>query len=1349
MNTASRRQDPNLHDLDVFHCPLDGIRLIEASAGTGKTWNICGLYLRLLLEAAQPVQHILVVTFTRAATAELKRRIRARIVDMLAFLDAGVPLGAPAEPTEPTASVVSGDPFAAAMLAALTARGLALDQVRERLDAALQTFDEAAIFTIHGYCQRALADTPFAAGLPFALELGEDDSALRLEVARDFWRRHIAAGADGGCPAELGALLAAGGDTPEGWAALLGRVLARPTAQLRWPTALAAADGVQGGSDAGADADADALKPLHLAFEQARAAWQSPRGAATTALLDGMAGNLRGNTYKPDAVVAAARHWQAWFDRGDALAPLSRKEARLELFSAARMAECLNKNGQAPQHPFFVWAADLLAQRDAADAALQMARLALLRRFVEGAPAALRALKRERRRIAFDDILYNVHRALDDGEHPWLAAELHRRYPVALIDEFQDTDPLQFAIFRRIYDSEERHGELFLVGDPKQAIYSFRNADLHTYLHARGLADTRATLRHNQRSDAGLIAACNAVFQANRQAFVLDGLDYVPVATGDKPRQPFHDRSEVPAGGLADERAGAALRVWWIDAASDVADASAAALPTRAEAMRRATQATAAEIARLIGAGDAGQIDIGGVPLRPGDIAVLVKSHRQGAWMREALAALGVGCVELSQQSVFFSSDAEALERLLLAVAEPTRQPRLLAALATPLLGYDAARLDALRDDEGALAAIMARFVRWRELWLARGVAVMLRQCLEDENVAARLLLRDDGERRLTNVLHLAECLHEAAAQCESPDALLRWLAGRMRPDDAEGLGEAAQLRLESDRNLVQIVTIHRAKGLEYAVVFCPYLWDGHVARADAEEGCVYHDLAPDPAAGPADGPRLVLDFRPEARDDAGVALSMRRERDAEFIRLVYVALTRAVHRCYLVAGCYAKPVGRALSTTESTRSLLNWLVAGDGIDYAQWLAYKGEVSDIEAAWSRLLDAGEPHVAIGTLPSGSAAPLRLPAPAADALAARTPPAHLPEGWRTGSFSALLRGAVREEGGEARAGMRDERGGDAWMARDHDAAVGEGGLAAGGLEVAGGADAADGAEGDAATRHDTDGQADVGNDAGAGAGGDAILPPDDILCFPRGPAAGDCLHAVFEHIEFTDASGHDAAIAAALRDYPQRHDDARTAAASGAALAGDAALAAMLRTLVRDVLETPLTDGIVLSRIPPARRLAELGFHLPVPRLGAGALNAWLQQHGYAVPRLAFASLSGYLQGFIDLVFEHDGRFYLLDWKSNHLGERPDDYAPGKLAMAMREHGYHLQHLFYSVALHRHLAHTVPGYQPERHFGGALYLFVRGVRPHWQLGGVPCGVFHHRVDPATLASLDALLGGGRT
>ncbi|HEV2220576.1 MAG TPA: UvrD-helicase domain-containing protein, partial [Casimicrobiaceae bacterium] len=1134
----------------------EGINLIEASAGTGKTWTICGLYLRLLLERKLEVQQILVVTFTNAATAELRERIRSRIAETLAYLRDGAATGAA---TSTCAAASCRDPFVPELVAAVERNpGFERRTLETALDQALQFFDEAAIFTIHGYCQRALADASFSAGLPFSLKLVTDDREMAIEAVHDFWRRRVV---DAGCPPELAAWLIHKKDSPDKYAKLLLRSLAKPMARHLWPAALDAP---------AAPVDTAALT---AAYDGARTLWATQRDAII-ATVTGALSALYANVYTADSIGRAAGEWDAWFGGGLPFARIPDK-SKLDLLSRHTLAARTKKNQVTPTHPFFDAADALVAERQAITQALDLARLRLIRDLIDTVVPDLRRRKRERHLISFDDMLYNLHDALGGGDHPELAAALRRRFPVALIDEFQDTDPLQFAIFERIYGD----GQLpaFLVGDPKQAIYSFRHADLHTYLRARRSASTVRTLAANQRSTPGLIEALNGLYSIKRDPFMLPGLDYHPVTMGDKRRLPFTDTSAATTSDATtcetpDRAARSAdLQVWTLPQTP-----AGEPLP-KSDARARAARATAAEIARLVTESAHGRIGIDGRPLLPGDIAVLVRTHAQGSALKRELASLGIGSVELSQASVFQTPDAEEVERVLIAINQPSRDSLLRGALATEMLGCDAGEIETISGSEQAMTERVERFVGYRDLWLRHGVGVMYRMLLSAEGVSARMLRRDDGERRLTNLLHLGEQIHQAAATHESPDALLRWLAAQRRNGAAD---EVAQLRLESDRNLVQIVTIYKAKGLEFPIVFCPFLWDGNTRFGGPKpEGREYH----------ADDGTALIDFRSD--DEIGgqrapIDDQIKLEASAESLRLIYVALTRAVYRCYLIAGTYGTNTTGKASTSESTRSLLNWLVAGGNESPKDWLDGKRPPADVAAAWEALARRLAPHIAVAPLPGEIGTPVALPGPAPESLTAAPPPKTIAAAWRLGSFSGLASDA-KSEG----------------AANDHDARVANGAMRIGPPPPS--------------------------------------VAPDDILRFPRGTGAGDCLHAIFERIDFTAPAGWDGAITDALSAHPQ------FGPGLGVGMAGPSpGFASMAKRMLSDVMRTALPDGIVLGSIPATRRLTELEFNLPSPRLSANALNAALKSLGYDVPRLAFRDLEGYLRGFIDLVFEHGGRYYV-------------------------------------------------------------------------------------------------------
>ncbi len=837
-------------ELDVFACPLDGVNQIEASAGTGKTWNICALYVRLLLEKNFNADQILVVTFTKAATAELHERIRGRLAELQRAIE-----------TDDD----GGDPFIARLFETTLAPDSGIDRAAAAkvVRRALRTFDQAAIHTIHAFCQRALQEAPFAAAMPFAFELEADDAALRFELAADFWRERVEPVA-AAHPA-FAAWLVAKRAGPASLDQQLARRLKKPLAQLRW-----------GGMDTGEAAD---TADMQTRFDTARDLWRAERDAIVSLLAEAQE-RLSKTSHRPDAVSAAIAAWTEWFTGDDAHAPPPRAALKL---TAVGLKKATKVKFEPPEHPFFALADELAAAVVAAEAAQRARWLALVQTWLETAPAELVARKRTRRVVSFDDLLSNLYRALH--AHPWLADALRARYPAALIDEFQDTDPLQFAIFNGIFAPA---GPLFLVGDPKQAIYSFRAADLHTYLAARNAASARYTLAVNQRSTPPIVDACNRIFEANPQAFVLEGLDYQPVRAGERQRRAFTDP----------DTHGGDFRIWMLPQGD-------AAL-TKREAQRQAGEACAAEIVRLLRGAREGAVTIGDAPLAPGNIAVLVQTHRQGSLIKRVLAAWGVGSVELAQASVFATLDAEQIERVLAAVDTPGDLRRLRAALATDWLGLDAAALWRLEqaadapsssDDPAHAADAMSwveRFSRYRMLWHERGFAVMWRTLMRELRVAQRLVAGPDGERRLTDVNHLAELVQARAATQPGIAPTLRWLAAQR----AEGGGEEAQLRLESDRNLVQIVTVHKSKGLEYAVVFCPFLNDGSLrdppssGLPDARE---YHD----------DEGAAVLHYGCDDDEAERAQRYAAREQAAERARLVYVALTRAVYRCYLVGGVY------------------------------------------------------------------------------------------------------------------------------------------------------------------------------------------------------------------------------------------------------------------------------------------------------------------------------------------------------------------------------------------------------------------------------------------------------------
>ncbi len=1183
--------------------PLAGVQRIEASAGTGKTWTLSGLLLRFVIEHGVPVDRILAVTYTRAATAELRERVRRRLQDMLDLLE--------------------GREVDDELCRLLARRCADRDLARRRTLAALRSFDEAPISTIHGFCQRALADRAFACGLPFDFEVVAEAQDARLQVAEDFWRREVSERADGDLPGpELHALFA-------GW--LMQREES-PAKLSRWLKPLLDKGELHIEPPPQPPPGRAPGSPLAI-FQRAVTLWSGERERIVALLTRHP--SLNQNKYRPASIVNWARELDAFLvPAGDSLTvPEPLHKFTREGVEAARKG-----SGEVPHHVFFELARQLAEASKDVVAYFEWRWLALRLRLLARAPSEIRTRLRDERLQSYRDMLVDLREALrDPASGPALVGALRRRYPVALIDEFQDTDPVQYDIFRCLYlEAPPDSGvTLFMVGDPKQAIYAFRGADVFAYLRASRAAPSMHALAQNQRSIEALVQAVNALFGAGPNPFVFPDIGFTPATASGRPQPALVDPEGTDVAPLR-----------WFLAAPDGADAWG-----KGQARKWAAAACAGEIERLLAQSRAGSLRLGARPLGAGDIAVLVDSGAHGVLVRAALAVHGIASAMRLRDSVFRSPEAEQLERVLRAAAEPRRDSLLRAALATELLGLTAPELARLDQDRPAWDRWAGVFEQCHETWRARGFMPMIRRLLAAEGVAGRLSAFQDGARRLTNLFHLAELLHVESGRLPGVAAQLAWFAGqRQEPAGAED----QELRLESDENLVQIMTVHASKGLEYPVTFVPFLWDG-ISRVDGEEPLYYHDRAADD--------RATLDARRPA-DPAALALAQREER-AERLRLAYVALTRARNRCYV---CWGR-------ISEAGASPLGWLLHGDGERLDPTLP------DDAGLRQRIDDLG--RLAAGAMRIIDDAPAgdgdRPDTAATDLVPARVLRTPVPAPFRLASFSSLKR----------RVDARAEQ-------PDHDDEV----------------------------------------DPAVAASHPRRPPPDGSrFGFPAGADAGDCLHAMLESIDFS---------------RPVAQSSAAILRALGAHQLPPDWLPAVCDWL-GEVCATPLPDGrgagtFRLADLAPADTLRELPFHLPLAGVEVARIADIARRHGYALAPMQAQSLTGFLNGFIDLVARHDGRYYIADYKSHWLGVEAPDYGMAPLDAVMDRDHYRLQLLLYTVAVNRWLATRIAGYGYDTHFGAVHYLFLRGMHPQWQAeAGTSAGVLVDRPPRALVEELDLLLG----
>ena len=1150
--------------LNVKTLPLSGRSLIEASAGTGKTYTITSLVLRCVLGRGIPrpleMREILIVTFTRAATEELRGRVRERLhCAQKAFLSGDA----------------DGDPYIRELLADTAERERDIGRLRQaELD-----LDLAAIQTIHGFANSCLQQYAFESGVRFDVQLQEGQDPIETAVIRDVWRELIYPLSS--FPASV--MLSRFPDSDA--------FIIHLRAMAQHPNTV-----LTGVPDKNWHAlQLDIQQRLH---DLARL-WSTRGEELLTALQ-----SCRFNKGGRQGIERASGALQKLHSDGvepayhDVLG-LSRHHLSAELSR--------NKQQVLPDHPLI----------EAIEGLCSVAGALAPRALHDAIPLVaerMEARKKQRNCIGFDDLLQLLDGALKGAGGTRLARVITDQYPLAMIDEFQDTDPVQWSVFRRIYADR---GALLLIGDPKQAIYRFRGADIHTYIAARRDTEARFRLGVNYRSVPKLVDAVNALFQRRSDAdpfMAPEDIPFDPVTAGQDASAVLTINGDAipPLQFMIDPTVGS---------------------QSKTQLAKVFSSHCVNHLAELLQQARSGQVRIGERRLVESDIAILVRGKDEAAKLTPLLDDAGIAWRYQAGASVYKSAEAQDMFNILIAVLARGQERSLRAAMGTALMCRRLDELEQLFTNEHVLATTQQVFEDLYDRWVRHGVLAMCRALLFAFNVPQRLLCEPRGERRLTDILHLAELLQLESDQLDSVESLLAVLSRRITAteDDAE----THQLRLESDAARVQIATMHASKGLEFPVVYIPFPW----------------------TAREADFP-VWYDHRQQRYWDlTGSVEAMQRadrERLAEDVRLLYVAFTRARQLC-VSALAVVKPGGAG--------NALDWLLdATDGNHPDRWQALAGcsgvALREVSALTQRRLEP----VAITKA----------------SQAARMFAGNIPKNWGITSYSSLMRLAnARAEHVFRQPELQRE-------------------------SVLSG----------------------------------PIRQVTSLLDFDRGASHGSFLHGLLEHADFASV-----AAGASQRSYIEK---------AVATAQYDAGWVPVLEQMLTDVLCTPLDgDQLRLATLPAVQRQSELGFDISLGWFDGHRLDALLRANGMlpdAAPTLDFQRVNGLLTGYVDLVFQYQGRYYVADFKSNYLGPRRSDYDTPAMTRSIVEHRYDLQYLLYSLALERHLKQRLgQRYDPDRHYGGVYYLYLRGMSASAEDG---YGVFYQRPDDALRASVNDIIGVGQ-
>ncbi|GLX80454.1 RecBCD enzyme subunit RecB [Thalassotalea insulae] len=1179
MTEHTHNNDISGQNLVAHQLPLTGIHLIEASAGTGKTFNITRIYLRLLLERQLTVQQILVMTFTKDATEELRGRIDSFI--RLAL--------------NQWHQLVESDDYFKEI-----AQKVDHQQAMLALKQALLYLDEAAIFTIHGFCKRVLNQYAFESGIAFNAQMEGEQQLLVTQAVQD-WYRQLANDVDAFNQ------VVAFWPTPEKFVSDFAKAINQDSRLQLDDSNQLIAEFTQSITQAiDALTDNQAILFEHLVTGKTKAE-QEKRSGEYQALLDWL-------TDAKDDHRSIEQSMPDGFIDGRRFSRSIAKQQLKEIFIP------VNQVKQSAKSLFTE-----IARREA---------LAVAKVGIEQVRAQIKQEKQRLNLLTFDDLVSTLAQHLSCQQGQGLADSLFQQYPYGLIDEFQDTDPAQLSIVKAIY-FQRNSGSLFMIGDPKQAIYGFRGGDIFAYMSARKQCDYQWLMDTNWRSTQAMINGYNRLFYGN-------ALDQSPrdVFKYQIPYHPVKPSPKALAQQRDNEQSTAALQLVYF----------------RPETKnKQVAQSFRAEMATWCANEIVALLTDKTQQIEARDIALLVRDGTEAKEIKQALFNAGLASVYLSDRANLLHSEQTAqLIQLLKGILFLENERLFCAGLASPLLPYPAQALYQLQNDDLAWQEMKVTFSHLREQWLNKGFITMALQLLHQHLEISG----DNSERCLTNLLHLFELLQTASQRHKQPQELLYWFEQQSQAEFPE---LESELRLESEENLIRIITQHGSKGLEYPIVFVPFAsrYKDPLKFGNRNLSLIeYHN----------DQGELVLSLTGSSQ----ARQAMTAEAHAETIRLLYVAVTRAERKCYLLMTefdkAYLSPIGLTCQWQKET--------------------------DIAQNLQQLVNDQPEDIALAII-NEPLTPNHIGVIEQDIIEVSAAEFHgkIERDWWLSSFTALSRN-IRDNG--VSSPDRDNQ-----------------------LEL-------DVAEADA----------------------QSLLSSQQLrFALTKGANTGNLLHYILEHINFAEPNWPTVLQWAKVKygDLPSGFDDHD------------------LAHWLEQALSTPLSlqdNAFTLASIAPDKILKEAEFYFPLANADVRRLSQLLTVHRkagadksatdtidlYQQPFMIalYRQLKGMMHGFIDLIFEYQGKYYLADYKSNHLGDQYHDYQPELLKIDIERHNYDLQYMIYSLALHRYLAVTLENYQPAEHFGGVYYCYLRGMSNESQHQG--CGVYYRNISVNELEQLDAIFAG---
>ncbi len=1161
----------------IINIPDKGTTLIEASAGTGKTYTLAEIYVRLIIEKKLTVDNILVVTFTNAAVKELKSRIRKRLTQ--------------------------------------TENVNAVEKIL--LENAARDFDKSAIFTIHGFCLRILEENAFESGSLYNTKLETDTDDYYKNIVNDFWRINFT-----NLPAPV--IMHLNNNYMDRLQKLLksaetGYDLLRAGAKTRDELYF------------NESLIISAYNKLYKSFQTIKENWNKK------------------DVYKSIIeIVTDKRLKQTSYKRIDTYIKqmnlfLKSEQPGMKLFdqfdrfTQSKLSSSKTKNNEFnTDNPFFILCDDFKNSFDEFDTLCLNFLTGIEYRFPEFIKTESAKIKEKNNILFYNDLIDRISEALKKISGMKFAEKIRFEFKAALIDEFQDTDKRQYEIFKNIFGEKSI---LFLIGDPKQSIYGFRGADVFTYIEAVKTASNTETLQKNWRSAEDLVKSVNSIFERIRYPFIFPEIPFNPVNYPDNPSSYFIEDKNGP------------LNVFFMTASNS--KDSALNIGTSRESADILIADEIVNILNLSEQGKAYKIESNSEiknKIRASDIAVLVKKNKNGLTVQNMLRERGVPSVIYATESVFQSIEAEELFRIMKAVSSPSNINVIKSALATSIFGYSAEQIIKETTEEKGHGILSEKFKRWKTVWENSGFISMIKKLLSEEKIKSAIIKFYGGERSITNIGHLAELINEAEENSKNNiDASIKWLQDKIISNKNYDSNEN-QLRLETDENAVTIISIHKSKGLEYGIVFCPDLWDSSPENTFIK----YHENSD-----------TVLDIAP----DENTKNISEYESLAEELRVIYVALTRARYRTYLTWGKIKKTYNSAAAYLFHSPADFNPNEEKKRHDLISKATENINMISELKSMKRL------NIIVKNIQSDTVRKdfktHSIKKASEEKKICRDIDFTIDKGFKILSYSALLKNNFSDE-------------------KDHDVFL------------------------------------NIKN---------KNLKPDiketGINQFPKGALSGIFFHEIFEESDYKDSVSIRQTAIDKIKKFRISEEWIPTAIET-----------------VNKILDIEIkadNNPFKLNQTGFVSRLNELEFYFPLNKFNTAEFIKICSQYEKSITTDSITEINrtdGYIKGFIDLVAENNGKYYIFDWKTNHLGDTAGEYNCDSLKSSMIEGNYFLQAIIYSIAVHRYLKSRIKDYSYSKHFGGAFYVFIRGVT-----GGYGSSFFHFRPEEELIKTLDTFISGG--